>query len=54
MEAVIPRYIGLTGHVWEHTPEQRIAASTLRRHFLGLRLAIAQAEAKPVIPVSFR
>ena len=30
-----------------HTPEQRVAASTLRRYSFGLRLAIAQADARP-------
>ena len=40
--------------VWGHTPEQRIAASTLRRYSFGLRLAIAQADARPVMPVSLR
>ena len=29
-------------------PEQRVAASTLRRYSFGLRLAIAQADARPV------
>ena len=37
-----------SGQVWEYTPEQRIAASTLRRYSFGLRLAIAQADARPV------
>ena len=40
--------------VWGHTPEQRGAASTLRRYFFGLRLAIVQADARPTRPVSFR
>ena len=43
-----------SGQVWGHTPEQRVAASTLRRYSFGLRLAIAQADARPVIPISFR
>ena len=43
-----------SGQVWWHTPEQRVAASTLRRYSLGLRLAIAQADARPAMPVSFR
>ena len=42
------------GQVWGHTPEQRVAASTLRRYSFGLRLAIAQADARPVMPASFR
>ena len=42
------------GQVWGHTPEQRVAASNLRRYFFGLRLAIAQADARPAMPVSFR
>ena len=43
-----------SGQVWEHTPEQRVAASTLRRYSFGLRLAIAQADARPAMPASFR
>ena len=43
-----------SGQVWGHTPEQRVAASTLRRYFSGLRLAIAQADARPVMLISFR
>ena len=42
------------GQVWGHTPEQRVAASTLRRSSFGLRLAIAQADARPAMPASFR
>ena len=42
------------GQVWGHTPEQRVAASTLRRYSLGLRLAIAQTDARPVMSISFR
>ena len=30
-----------SGQVWGHTPEQRVAASNLRRYSFGLRLAIA-------------
>ena len=40
--------------VWGHTPEQRVAAPTLRLYSYGLRLAIAYADASPVIPISFR
>ena len=40
------------GHVWGHTPEQRVAASNLRRYFFGFRLVIARADARPVMPVS--
>ena len=40
--------------IWGHTPEQRVAASTLRRYSLGLCLAIAQADARLFMPVSFR
>ena len=43
-----------SGKVWEHTPEERVAASTLPRYFFGLRLAIAQADARPAMPASFR
>ena len=32
-------------------PEQRVAASTLRRYSFVLRLAIAQTDARPVMPV---
>ena len=38
------------GQVWGHTPEQRVAASTLRRYSLVLRLAIAHADADPPCP----
>ena len=37
---------------WGHTPEQRVAASTLRRYSIGLRVAIAQADARPVMRIS--
>ena len=43
-----------SGQVWGHTPEQRVAASTLWRYFFVLRLAIAQTDARPVMPISFR
>ena len=43
-----------SGQVWGHTPKQRVAASTLWRYSFGLRLAIAQADARPVMPISFR
>ena len=46
--------IDRSGQVWGHTPEQRVAASTLRRYSFGLPLAIAQADARPAMPVSFR
>ena len=39
--------------VWGHTPEQRVAASTSRRYSFVLYLAIAQADARPVMPISF-
>ena len=42
------------GQVWGHTPEQRVAASTSRRYSFGIRLAIAQTDARPAMPVSFR
>ena len=41
-----------SGQVWEYTLEQRVAASTWRRYSLGLRLAIAQADARPAAPKS--
>ena len=37
-----------------NSPEQRVTASTLRRYSFVLRLAIAQADAMPVMPISFR
>ena len=43
-----------TGQVWRHTPDQRVAASTLRRYSFVLRLTIAQADARPDMSVSFR
>ena len=53
--SVADRYCSVrSGQVWGHTPEQRVAASTLRRSSLGLRLAIAQADARPAMPASFR
>ena len=45
---------GRTSHIWGHTPEQRVAASTMRRYFFGFRLTIAQTVAYPVMLVSFR
>ena len=42
------------GQMWEHKPDQRVAASTLRRYSFGLRLAIAQVDARPTMPISFR
>ena len=43
-----------SGQVWGHTPEQRVAASTLRRYSFGLRLAIVQADARPVTLISLK
>ena len=43
-----------SGQVLGYTPEQRVAAFTLRRYSFSHRLAIAQADAKPAMPVSFR
>ena len=41
--------------VWEQPdPEGGNSSSTLRRYSFGLRLAIAQADARPVMPISFR
>ena len=42
----------LLGHVWGCKPQQRVAASTSRRYCFGLRLAVAQADAHPCLPVS--
>ena len=44
------RHSGPHFQVWEHTLEQRVAASTLRRYSFGLRLAIAQAKVEPFFP----
>ena len=46
------RVLNRSGQLLGHTSEQRVAASTLRR-YSGLRLAIVQADARPVMPVSF-
>ena len=43
----------VSGQVWGHTPEQRVATSILRRYSLGFRLAIAHADDRPAMPVSF-
>ena len=45
--------VGL-GQISGHTPVQRVAASTLRRYSFSLRLAIAQADARPAMPASLR
>ena len=37
-----------------HMPEECVAESALRRFSFGLRLAIVQADAKPVMPISYR
>ena len=37
-----------SGQVGGYTPEQRVAASTLRRYSFGLRLAIAQTDTRPI------
>ena len=42
------------GQVWWHTPEQRVAAFTFRRYTFGLRLAVAQVDARPAMPISSR
>ena len=43
-----------SGQVWGHAPEQRVAASTLRRYSFGLRRTIAKADARPAMPIFFR
>ena len=65
-----------SGQIWGHSPEQRVAASALRRYCFGFRLTIAQADrrrarhahilqigldlaiaqedARPVMPLPFR
>ena len=40
-----------SGQIWGHTPEQRVAASTLRRYSIDLRLAITEADARPVMRI---
>ena len=40
-----------SGQVWGHTPEQRVATSTLRRYSFVLRLAITQVDARPVMSI---
>ena len=41
----------MSDEVWGHTPEQRVAAPILHT---GLRLANAQADARPAMPISLR
>ena len=43
-----------SGRLWGHTTEQPVAASILRRYSFSLRLAIAQADSRPAMPVSFK
>ena len=43
-----------SGQVWVHTPEQRVAASTLRQYPFGVRLAIAKTDARPAMPIFVR
>ena len=50
---VIESFVG-SGQVWEHTSEQNVATSTLRRCSQGIRLAIAHADARSIISMSFR
>ena len=42
------------GQLWGHTTDQRVVSFTLPRYSFGLRLPIAQADARPAMPVSFR
>ena len=51
---VLTRFKDLrSGQVWEHVPEQCVAAYTFHQYSRGLRLAISQADAWP-IPISLR
>ena len=50
----VSRIFYRSGQVWGHTPEQRVAASTLRRYSFSLRLTIAQAVARPFMPLTLR
>ena len=43
-----------SGQVWGLVPKERVTAYILRLYPFGFRLAIAQAEARPVMPISFR
>ena len=43
-----------SGQLWGHTPEQRVAASTLPWYSFGFRLATTQADARPAMPASPR
>ena len=47
-------HFGRSSQVWRHNPEQRVPTSNLRRYSFGLGLAIAQADARPAMPVSLR
>ena len=40
-----------SGKLLGHMPEQRVAASTLRRYVFGLSLSIAQADARPILQI---
>ena len=42
-----PRKDDRSGQVWEHVPEQRVAASTFRRYSRGLRHQQMPADRKP-------
>ena len=52
-ESITDYDVKYSGQVWEHAPEQRVAASTFRWYSRGLRLAISQADDWP-IPISLR
>ena len=41
-----------SGQVWGQATEQRVDPSTFRRYTFGLRLAIAQADNAPTMPIS--
>ena len=45
-----PSAWGRSGQVWEHAPEQRIAASTFPRYSRSLHLATPQADDWPIHP----
>ena len=52
--SILKVFLIRSGQVWGHTPGQLVAASTLRRYYFILGLAIAQAYARPVMRIFLR